>query len=77
MTDSFGFSAELELEKHPTERVEELKRLVAEENTTDPEEIMLIIMEVFNSMNTNLNWIKQFIIMMLHGEHKVFGRLLI
>ncbi len=52
MTDSFGFNAELELEKHPTERVEELKRLVAEENTTDPEEIMLIIMEVFNQTVT-------------------------
>ena len=52
MTDSFGFSAELELEKHPTERVEEVKRLVAEENTTDPEEIMLIIMEVFNQTVT-------------------------
>ena len=52
MTDSFGFNAELELEKHPTERVEELKRLVAEENTTDPEEIMLIIMEVFNKTVT-------------------------
>ena len=52
MTDSFGFSAELELEKHPTARVEELKRLVAEENTTDPEEIMLIIMEVFNQTVT-------------------------
>ena len=52
MTDSFGFNAELELEKHPTARVEELKRLVAEENTTDPEEIMLIIMEVFNQTVT-------------------------
>ena len=52
MTDSFGFNAELELEKDPTARVEELKRLVAEENTTDPEEIMLIIMEVFNQTVT-------------------------
>ena len=52
MTDSFGFNAELVLEKHPTARVEELKRLVAEENTTDPEEIMLIIMEVFNQTVT-------------------------
>ena len=52
MTDSFGFNAELELEKHPTARVEELKRLVAEENTTDPEELMLIIMEVFNQTVT-------------------------
>ena len=38
---------ELELEKNPTARVEELKRAVAEANTTDPEEIMLIIMEIF------------------------------
>ena len=51
MSDSFGFSAE-QLEKHPTERVEELKRLVAQENTTDPEEIMLIIMEVLNQTVT-------------------------
>ena len=52
MTDSFGFNAELELEKDPTARVEELKRLVAEANTTDPEELMLIIMEVFNQTVT-------------------------
>ena len=38
---------ELALEKNPTGRVEELKRAVAEANTTDPEEIMLIIMEIF------------------------------
>tara|TARA_Y100001963_G_scaffold19963_1_gene25371 strand:+ start:459 stop:935 length:477 start_codon:yes stop_codon:yes gene_type:complete len=38
---------ELELERNPTARVEELKRAVAEANTTDPEEIMLIIMEIF------------------------------
>ena len=53
MTDSFGFpTEELQLEKHPTERVEELKRLVAEANTDDVEEIMLIIMEVFNETVT-------------------------
>ena len=51
MTDSFGFSAE-QLEKHPTERVERLKRLLSEANTDDPEEIMLIIMEVFNQTVT-------------------------
>ena len=38
---------ELELEKNPTARVEELKAAVLEENTTDPEEIMLLIMEIF------------------------------
>ena len=38
---------ELELEKNPTARVEELKRAVLEPNTTDPEEIMLFIMEIF------------------------------
>ena len=38
---------ELELEKNPTARVEELKRAVLEANTTDPEEIMLFIMEIF------------------------------
>tara|TARA_Y100001938_G_C8005154_1_gene386894 strand:- start:6 stop:482 length:477 start_codon:yes stop_codon:yes gene_type:complete len=38
---------ELELEKNPTARVEELKRRIKEENTTDPEEIMLTIMEIF------------------------------
>ena len=48
MTDSFGFpTEELQLEKHPTERVEELKRLVAEANTDDVEEMMIIIMDVF------------------------------
>ena len=35
---------ELELEKHPTARVEALKRAVLEANTNDPEEIMLLIM---------------------------------
>ena len=38
---------ELELEKNPTARVEELKGAVLQENTTDPEEIMLLIMEIF------------------------------
>ena len=49
-SETFGFEGELK--KSPTARVEELKRLVAEENTTDPEEIMLIIMEVFNQTVT-------------------------
>ena len=49
MTDSFGFNEEKEfdLERHPTERVEELKRMVLDANTSDPEEIMLLIMELF------------------------------
>ena len=49
MTDSFGFNEEKEfdLERHPTERVEELKRMVLDANTSDTEEIMLIIMELF------------------------------
>ena len=49
MTDSFGFNEEQEfdLERNPTERVEELKRMVLDANTRDPEEIMLIIMELF------------------------------
>ena len=38
---------ELELERNPTARVEELKAAVLEENTTDPEEILLLIMEIF------------------------------
>ena len=37
---------ELELEKNPTARVEELKAAVLQENTSDPEEIMLLIMEI-------------------------------
>ena len=45
-SETFGFEGELK--KDPTARVEELKRLVNEANTTDPEEIMLIIMDVFN-----------------------------
>ena len=49
MTDSFGFNEEkeLDLERNPTERVEELKRMVLAANTSDPEEIMLLIMEIF------------------------------
>jgi len=49
MTDSFGFNEEkeLDLERNPTERVEELKRMVLDANTSDPEEIMLLIMELF------------------------------
>ena len=38
---------ELELEKTPTARIEELKAAVLQANTTDPEEIMLLIMEIF------------------------------
>ena len=38
---------ELKLEQHPTARVEELKAAVQAENTTAPEEIMLLIMEIF------------------------------
>ena len=49
MTDSFGFN---EIENNSTERIEELKRIIAEENTSDPEEIMLTIMEVFNQTVT-------------------------
>ena len=49
MTDSFGFNEEkeLDLERNPTERVEELKKMVLDANTSDPEEIMLLIMELF------------------------------
>ena len=51
MTDSFGFQEaldqEVDLEHHPTARVEELKTRVREENVNDPEDIMLIIMEIF------------------------------
>ena len=47
--ENFGFDEEKEfdLERHPTERVEELKRMVLDTNTSDPEEIMLLIMELF------------------------------
>ncbi len=51
MTDSFGFQEaldqEVDLEHNPTARVEELKTRVREENVNDPEDIMLIIMEIF------------------------------
>ncbi len=40
------------LESHPSARVEKLKRLVREANTDDVEDIMLIIMEVFNQTVT-------------------------
>ncbi len=47
--ENFGFDEEkeLDLERNPTERVEELKRMVLDANTSDPEEIMLLIMEIF------------------------------
>ena len=47
--ENFGFDEEKEfdLERNPTERVEELKRMVLDANTSDPEEIMLLIMELF------------------------------
>ena len=47
--ENFGFDEEKEfdLERNPTERVEELKRMVLDANTNDPEEIMLLIMELF------------------------------
>ena len=51
MTDSFGFAdtlqQEVDLEHNPTARVEELKARVREENVNDPEDIMLLIMEIF------------------------------
>ena len=52
MTDSFGFAEEavkeeVQLELHPTARVEELKARVLKENVNDPEDIMLLIMEIF------------------------------
>ena len=51
MTDSFGFQEaldqEVDLEHHPTARVEELKARVLKENVNDPEDIMLLIMENF------------------------------
>ena len=40
------------LEQHPSARVEKLKILVEEAKTTDPEELMLIIMETFNQTVT-------------------------
>ena len=51
MTDSFGFQEaldqEVDLEQNPTGRVEELKARVLKENVNDPEDIMLLIMEIF------------------------------
>ena len=51
MTDSFGFQEaldqEVDLESNPTARVEELKARVIKENVNDPEDIMLLIMEIF------------------------------
>ena len=51
MTDSFGFQEaldqEVDLENNPTQRVEELKARVLKENVNDPEDIMLLIMEIF------------------------------
>ena len=51
MTDSFGFQEaldqEVDLEHNPTTRVEELKARVLKENVNDPEDIMLLIMEIF------------------------------
>ena len=51
MTDSFGFQEaldqEVNLESNPTARVEELKARVLKENVNDPEDIMLLIMEIF------------------------------
>ncbi len=51
MTDSFGFqealNQEVNLESNPTARVEELKARVLKENVNDPEDIMLLIMEIF------------------------------
>ena len=46
MEDDFGFTAELE--KNPLTRVEELKAQLQEANTDDVEDIMIMIMEVFN-----------------------------
>ena len=51
MTDSFGFQEaldqEVDLEHNPTARVEELKERVLQGNVNDPEDIMLLIMEIF------------------------------
>ena len=51
MTDSFGFQEaldqEVDLEHNPTSRVEEHKARVLKENVNDPEDIMLLIMEIF------------------------------
>tara|TARA_B100000287_G_scaffold393365_1_gene406532 strand:- start:2778 stop:3176 length:399 start_codon:yes stop_codon:yes gene_type:complete len=47
MADDFGFTEELE--KNPLMRVEELKAKIAEANTDDVEDIMIMIMEIFNT----------------------------
>ena len=51
MTDSFGFQEaldqEVDLEHNPTAHVEELKARILKENVNDPEDIMLLIMEIF------------------------------
>ena len=51
MTASFGFQEaldqEVNLESNPTQRVEELKARVLQGNVNDPEDIMLLIMEIF------------------------------
>ena len=52
MTDSFGFAEEaleeeVKLEHNPTARVEELKARILKDNVNDPEDIMLLIMEIF------------------------------
>jgi len=47
MAEDFGFSEELE--KNPLMRVEELKAKIAEANTDDVEDIMIMIMEIFNT----------------------------
>lgn len=48
MTNSFGF----DLERYPTERVGKLKNILLDQDTSDPEEIMLTIMEIFNDTVT-------------------------
>jgi hypothetical protein len=47
MADDFGFSEELH--KNPLARVEALKSEIQEANTDDVEDIMIIIMEIFNT----------------------------
>ena len=40
------------LQQHPTARAEKLKILIEEANTTDPEDLMLVIMETLNDTVT-------------------------
>ena len=47
MADDFGFSEELH--KNPLARVETLKAELEEANTDDVEDIMIMIMEIFNT----------------------------